>query len=433
MGRSDFTRARVDDEGLRLRVESAITVPVGRSPKVNQVDGSDLLFGVSTTYSRLVYADNSLVKDWARWLTDGSQRSNGAGLVLTLNRGSPIEVTSAKEILQKHGIDAVVSTAEGDVAVRYADMVKLLKKQNDESKTQGRARKYLALLDDDIFFPSVGKLLQKLSKFNSEKEYYIGAPSERTDWVFDDYEAFTYGGGAVFLTVPLVDRLAQSTCLKDIIRDDEVGDQWDMMLYNCVSQTGDMELQVLPSFYNPEEEYLFGERGVIENEGYGGGLQALTLHHYKNTHRFEAGQGHLVTDICGEDCFLQRFLFKDDWVLVNGYSMTHYPEGVEAMSLKERLRTQQPREDHRTEVSNKVIIDAPDRPSDLSVVGWRGRRKTWRLLDSTVRENGEVWQAYVNRRGAGGPEFDDRKKEDILHEEEEKSDLDSLVVLIWEP
>ncbi len=115
----------------------------------------------------------------------------------------------------------------------------------------GHGRKFFALVDDDIFFPSMGKLLQKLNRFNAGKEYYIGAPSERTDWVFDNNQAFTYGGGAVFLTVPLAEKPAQQPCLKQIIRDDEAGDQWDMTLFNCVEQSGEMDLQVLPKLLRP--------------------------------------------------------------------------------------------------------------------------------------------------------------------------------------
>ncbi len=70
--------------------------------------------------------------DWERWLTDGNRTTNGAGLLLTLNHASESEVTRAMEVLRERGIEAVVSASEGDVAVRYADLVGQLKKQNDE-------------------------------------------------------------------------------------------------------------------------------------------------------------------------------------------------------------------------------------------------------------------------------------------------------------
>jgi len=83
-GAGDFARARLDDEKLPLRVEKAISLPMLRSPRPDELDASALLFGISTTFSRLSYANYSLVGDWARWLTDGRGRSNGATLLLAL-------------------------------------------------------------------------------------------------------------------------------------------------------------------------------------------------------------------------------------------------------------------------------------------------------------------------------------------------------------
>ena len=439
MSRSGFARVRADDENLRLGIQGPIKLPVAKSHKINEIDGSEMLFAISTSFSRLIYADNELVRDWGRWLTDGNKKSNGAGLILTLNRASATNVATAKEILAASGIDAVVFAAEGDVATRYAELAHKLKKHSDENAAAGKRRKYLALVDDDVFFPSMAKLQQKLYRFNSDKEYYICAPSERTDWVFDNNQAFTYGGGAVFLTTPLLDKLVQQTCLKQIIRNDEAGDQWDMMLWHCVEQSGGLDLQVLPTFYDPREDFLYGDQGIILNEGYAQGLQALSLHHAQNTHRFDAGRGHLVADVCGEACFLQRFHFRDDWVLVNGYALTHYSEGVEAMPLRAKAPSPENNnqdEERRTDVSAKLVIDAPDRPEDLSVVAWRGRKKTWKFLDAAVRDNGEVWQAYVNRRSANllpEGEYDDRQPGDIVESEEEQSKEDSVIVLVWQP
>jgi hypothetical protein len=131
MSRGGFAKARVEDENLRLGVQGPIKLPVARSSKINEIDGSEMLFAISTSFSRLIYADNELVRDWGRWLTDGNKKSNGAGLILTLNRASQTDVTKAKEILAENGIDAVVFAAEGDVATRYAELVHKLKKQND--------------------------------------------------------------------------------------------------------------------------------------------------------------------------------------------------------------------------------------------------------------------------------------------------------------
>jgi hypothetical protein len=438
MSPNDFTRVRVDDGDLVLKVNKAVKVTANRSPRPSDVDASVLLFGVSTSYQRLVYRDHALLRDWQRWLTDGRGKANGAEIVVTLHQASMEEVAEVKGALQGFGIEGTVLASDetADAAGRYAELLYMLRRRNDALGEEGRAKDFLALVDDDVFFPSMAKLLERLRKFNPKKEYYLGAPSERSDWLVENNATLTYGGGAIFMTTSMAETASDLACLSssDV---DLSGDQWDMHLYNCVSQNTKIELQVLPSFYNPLEDELYGEQGVI-HEGYSGGDQAFTLHHYRNFHRFEAGKGHLVTSICGEDCFLQRFRFKDNWILVNGYTITHYPEGVDALPLTKnsKLLKQQYHDAKATVVNERLVIHPQERSGDIKVVAWRGEKKTWRLLESSVRENknGEVWQAYINKKGGGGSgELDDRLESDIVNSEEGRSDADSVIVLIWEP
>ena len=442
----DFTKARGGDEERELRPEKSVKLPVTKSARGRQVDASALMFGISTTYQRLTYADNSLVKDWERWLTDGNGDSNGGSLLLTLHQASKDEVARAGGVLRSLGIDATVlrSVDSGDATSRYIELLHLLKKYSGAFVGGGQTKHYLALADDDVFFPSMSKLVEKLSKFGPTEEYYIGAPSDRSDWVVENNKTFTYGGGAVFLTMPMTNKISQLPCLQQDKRDEQSkkSAQWDLSLYDCVTSQSKANLQVLPSYHAPEDEEAYGDRG-ISNQGYAAGIQPLTLHHYKNWHRFEAGKGHLVTSVCGEECFLQRFRFRDDWILVNGYAISHYPDGVDALPLRKQAResskSMAPEDGEGVEekvvVGSRLVVDKPDRPSDMRVVAWRGRKRTWRLLDAKVGPNGEVWQAYVKRRGGGNwfGEGEGRLPGDTVHAEEEKTDLDSVIVLIWEP
>jgi hypothetical protein len=445
----DFATVRAHDKGLRLQVDrSALVLPVAGSAKAGAVDASGLLFGISTTYSRLTYLDNSLIKDWERWLTDGKGNSNGAGLLLTLQKTSTQEIERVEEKLRSMGIDATVLLADGTGESAYVDLVHKLKDHVAAGK-----RRYMALVDDDIFFPSMGQLVKRLSKFDPSKEHYIGAPSERADWLIESDRTLTYGGGAVFLTAPMLERLAQLPCLHEPAKKPKVsgssslqtgGEQWDLLLYECITGNTEVDLHVLPSFYNPEEEQLYSDRDrrVLVAEGYASGAQAqppLTLHHYKNVHRFEAGRGHLVTSACGEACFLQRFRFKDDWILVNGYTLSHYPDGVDTVTLKKESKKQKldEEDDQKVVFGKRIVVDGADADAEegVKVVAWAGRKRTWRLLDARVGEGGEIWQAYVKRRGGGNSfgEIDERPQGDAIHAEEETTDKDSVVLLIWKP
>lgn len=450
----DFVSARVQDADLRLALEEEdkLKLPVAGA-KGKAVDASKLLFGVSTTYSRLAYANHELIRDWESWLTDGNGKSNGAHLLLTLHKSTlQDEMDEVTETLQSYGIDATVLLSKGgdDSASRYIDLLQELKSHS----TTLAGKTFVGLVDDDVFFPSMGRLVQKLSKFNADKEYYIGAPSERSDWAIDNNKTVTYGGGAVFLSLPMIDQLAQSKCLTKSKRtaDDEeapqthsqdfhIGAQWDLQLYECITKHTSVDLHVLPSFFNPEDGELYSEDGTPIDEGYASGAQPLTLHQYRNVHRFDAGKGYLVARACGEDCFLQRFRFKDDWVLVNGYTLSHYPDGVDAVPLKKKKKgTKKPspedddEENQKVVVGKRLVVDKDDQSgNDAKAIAWAGRKRTWRLLDARVGDAGEIWQAYVKRKDGGNSFEDARAPGDRVHAEEERTDKDSIVVLIWQP
>lgn len=450
----DFVNTRVADADLRLGLEDGekLKLPVAGA-KGAAVDASTLLFGVSTTYERLAYADHELIRDWQSWLTDGNGKSNGASLLLTLHKTTTKdELEEVEETLRSFGIDATVQLSKGgdDSTSRYIDLLQELKSHSATLK----GKTFIGLVDDDVFFPSIGKLIQKLSKFHPDKQYYIGAPSERSDWAVDTNKTITYGGGAVFLTLPMVEQLVKSPCitsdtasplttdLKTRVssprtQEFHTGVQWDIQLYECITKHTSTDLHVLPSFFNPEKGELYSAAdgtGPID-EGYASGTQPLTLHQYRNVHRFEAGKGHLVTRICGEDCFLQRFLFKDDWVLVNGYTLSHYPDGVDTVSLKHKKTSAQAEGDDGQKVvlGKRLVVDSDQSDEDPKAIAWAGRKRTWRLLDARVDESGEIWQAYVKRKDGGNQFEDSRIPGDRIHAEEERTDKDSIVVLIWKP
>ncbi|KAI1107755.1 glycosyltransferase family 31 protein [Jackrogersella minutella] len=425
----DFQRVRTDDERLDLHAEKSVTLSVTKSATPDQVDASSLLFGISTSFDRLTYGNSSLIHDWARWLTDGKGVPNGASLVLTLHRATDSEVSHISSKLRSIGIDAIVLPAEEaqDSTARYLDLVHLLSRRKDELLTEEYEKKYLALVDDDVFFPSLGKLLSRLSKYSPRKKFYLGLPSEQADWTVENDVTLTYGGGVVFLTPPMADAVSKLPCLNttapsSAARAESKRGQWDAMLYTCIATHTSSQLHILPSLSTP----LSPQTGAA----YTSDVQPLTLHHYKQRHRFEAGKAHLLTSLCGEDCFLQRFFFRDDgWVLVAGHSISAYPDGVaiEPAPLTDR--------DPENKVGERLVLAAQPVPADRKLVSWAGAKRTWRLLDSRAGLDGAVWQAYVRHRGSAAAyaDEDDRLPEDdTVHTLEGPADVDSVVVLIWE-
>ncbi|KAI1136998.1 glycosyltransferase family 31 protein [Hypoxylon sp. FL0543] len=452
-----FQRVRADDEQLDLRAEKPIQVSVAKSPKPDQVDASALLFGISTSYDRLTYGNSSLISDWARWLTTGNGTSNGASLVLTLHGATTREINLISSTLHEAGIDAVVlptEDAQGSTA-RYMDLVNLLTHRRGELQGEGREKKFLALVDDDVFFPALGQLLSRLSKYDARKKFYIGLPSERSDWVVENNVTLTYGGGAVFFTPEMLNAVSRLPCLNTTTRtqtrthssptphvEPRTG-QWDEALYTCITSSSDTKLHLLPSLYAPSDDL------AVPRTGYASGAHPLTLHHYKHRHRFEPGKAHLVAALCGESCFLQRFFFRGDgWVLVNGHSVAQYPDGVDVLPATSPLSPPRSKgattknknqSENIARVDEHLVLDREDTPErrvrDRKVVSWAGPKRTWRLLDARAGSGGEVWQAYVKRRGSPasyGDEDDGLPEGDTVHTQDGPSDVDSVIVLIWE-
>ncbi|KAL7628108.1 hypothetical protein AAE478_002305 [Parahypoxylon ruwenzoriense] len=442
MSRDDFQRVRVDNERLNLHAEEAARVSVIRSTTPDRLDASSLLFGISTSYDRLTYANGSLIGDWARWLTDGKGNSNGASLVLTLHRAGRSDINYVSSELREVGIDAVVLPAESssqDSTARYLDLMRLVVHRRDELlREEGREKKFLALVDDDVFFPSLGKLLATLSKYDAAKKLYLGLPSERSDWTVENNITLTYGGGAVFFSPPMSDVVVQLPCINGTAQasnhysEIRTG-QWDEALYNCVTTHTDEKLYILPSLYAPGGD----ESNGLPRTSYDDGVQALTLHHYRHRHRFEPSKAHLVTSLCGEACFLQRFFFRaDGWILVNGHSISQYPDGVDVLLPPPPPPPKSNNNDGQrgTRIGERLVIDK-DVEFEMQrrrVVSWAGTKRTWRLLDARAGPRGEVWQAYVKRRGPSSAAPDDGDG-DTVHTQDGPSDVDSVIVLIWEP
>ena len=403
-----------------ILAQRQLEVPVPGSPLPEQIDASDFLFGISSTYERVVAEEYAIVKDWARWLTGGGRYGNGATFVLVLDQATENQIDELYESLAKFGIDAYVTTSLSPMSTarRYFEMIKVMKSFSTILAQNGQNKKWFGLLDEKIFLPNLSYLQDRLFSYNSEAEMYMGLPSEKTDWAIGSGYVTTYGGGAIFLTRPAVSHISNLPCIgADDSDKSSEGKGWDSLLQDCLVKHTDLTMTVLPSFYSPSDDDEYSTRA----DSYETGIQPLTLHHYEERHQVNPSMAHLVTDVCGEACFLQRYRFSDDWVLVNGYSITEYPDGLTIGDKPISVTGRTTPEHNSLQILGRVKVDedAIHRKS----LTWKGRRNVWRLLDSAVGKNGAVWQAYVKRGAADDTPSFKRSESDIM---------DSVIVLIWE-
>ncbi|KAK1962412.1 hypothetical protein LY78DRAFT_586692 [Colletotrichum sublineola] len=420
-----FRNLRWDDENVGLKTGEAVSVtPVPKSPSPGGVDASSLLFGVSTSYNRLKYDGDSLIRDWQRWLTD-DRGPNGATIVVTLHQATSRQAWEIQQKLQDAGIDAAVVPLNKDLdnTSRYLDMITVLLDVNKALAEQGHPKQYLGLVDDDIFFPTPQQLVARLSKFDASSPYYFGLPSERSDWFVKNDTAVTHGGGAVFFTPPAALIVSHLPCRPP---EGFAGNytRWDSVLHDCVGNHTDLPFHVLPSFYSPADALY-----TMQASAYDIGVSPLTLRHSRSRHGLNPSRAHLVASVCGEACFLQRFQFGDSWVLVNGHSITHYCSGLDVVPMRGDAELLGPMQyGHEAEMPLGEGIVLSETEERKEVVTWKGMRNVWQFLDAVaVGERGEVWQAYVKRRGTSG--FMEGEVDD---EDGDGDHLDSVIVLVWE-
>ena len=379
-------------------------VNVSRSSRPDTVNASDLLFGISTTYGRLTDPVTSPIKEWAHWLTDGSGKSNGAGLILRLVDASPEELDEAALQMKAVGIDVKVYAADSSIemAKRYLSLLPDL--YNDDSRER---RKYLAMGDDDTFYPSMQALLDRLSEFDHTVDLYLGALSEDINNV-QRHGSQAFGGAGVFFSVPLAGKIANhfeecSTQEKIDQSNTGWGPQGDVLLRRCLFEHSEVTLTMIRELHQLD---IMGDPAGF----YEAGLQPLSLHHFKGGiwHRAYPYEGSQVIRACGEDCFLQRFQTNDDFIISNGFSVAYYPKGID-FNLHQVERTFGAAPDDFG--WNLDFSFGPQRRNLL----WTGRKVAWELRESLVQEDKSVRQTYIRKSddyrwiyGEGGPRMFDK-------------------------
>ena len=430
---------------MDLYAKKRMELPVPSSPLLGKVDASDFLFGVTTTYARVRDRDYAMIKAWSRWLTDGHHHSNGASLVVMLNQARTEELDEVDQMLQATGVDCWVTTTNEPMSLarRYFELGRILKTFAANLAANGQDKRWFGLVEDDVFFPSLSHLRDRLFSYNTDGEFYIGLPSERLDWESTGESTTTYGGGAVLLTRPAISLMPNLPCFQSDPKASFKSKRWDELLYDCVMRNTQLDMHVLPGFYSPTDDFFDPNLDSYET-----GQRPLLLRRYAERHLLNINKAHLVTNVCGESCFMQRYLFRDNWVLVNGISIAHYPGGVKVNRRdgpgpekrseetaggvhgggKEEPSSaaSEPTEDkevveeeHKapaTVTPARVIVDNQE-DEDKAALAWSGDKDIWRLVDSAISNDKAVWQVYVKRADKKDPKA---------------SQKDSVIVLIWE-
>ena len=376
-----------ENQALHCKDPLVLDVPVF---PYTPVDASHIVFGMSTTLERL----NESTVQIVRWLAHTRAR-----LFVVIRKpddkptpksAAVIEVQSQMRRLGMN-VTLVSPLKKSDSYPECVfSLVKIMYHNRDFNT------KWITLIDDDTFFPSIPSLLSMLAKYNHTELYYIGAVSEDW-WSVTRYGLMAFGGAGIFLSIAMAEVLDDKyqACREDI----HPAAGGDERVMRCVYTHTTTKLTNVPELHQID---VWGDlSGMYES-----GRLPLSLHHWKGS-EYPVWMMNMVTDICG-DCFLQRWQFGSKTVLSNGFSIAQYPLGrqVDDLDMNKAEQTWEAR-------TAKDSVN-PGTAHSLSPARRKLRldeeKLQYRLIHSDIIDGG-VKQAYL-RRGKYG-------------------DVDTLLVLFW--
>ncbi|KAI4209917.1 MAG: hypothetical protein LQ351_007202 [Letrouitia transgressa] len=280
-----------------------------------RINASHLYFGMATTLERL----EDTIPSISRWLA-----YTQAKLFVIIRKPEegpwpkPEEVSQRQARLRKDGLDVSLVPPMSKDEIYTENFFSLAKIMYSSRKNN---TEWFILMDDDTFFPSMTSLVSMLRKYDATQQYYVGGLSEKW-WSVARYGYMAFGGAGIFLSRALAKTIDQvyETCQGEMHK----AAGGDERVMRCVYEHTDIKLTNEPGLHQMD---IGGDYSGI----YESGRILLSLHHWKGG-SYPVDLMSLVADICG-DCVFQRWLFRHDTVLSNGYSIATYPKGEHAEGL----------------------------------------------------------------------------------------------------
>ncbi|KAK0111306.1 hypothetical protein ONS95_001677 [Cadophora gregata] len=288
---------------------SAVTVPqmaplILNVPIAPEADTGIFSFGMATTVPRI----QDSISGISHWLSHSKTQ---------LHVLAPADANAAIVEIQmrKDYMNVSIHAVEASFARRYISLIDKLYKERSANT------RWLVLVDDDTFFPSLASLASHFTQnYDSDIPVIVGAMSDDLR-VIEMYGMSASGGGGVFISIPLAEKLLQqrvwSKCLA------LPNNEGDELLDNCLNKY----TQIRPIFDHMLHQMdIYNGEGSSPEAGYlESGRKLLSIHHWKTWYDFNVSLGAAVAVATGDEAIFQRWLFEGDTVLSNGYSVVEYP------------------------------------------------------------------------------------------------------------
>ncbi|KAK4151045.1 glycosyltransferase [Chaetomidium leptoderma] len=367
-----------------------------------------LLFGVASSYERL----QESLPVFAHWLS-----GTGAQLVVVVsdadNQHHKHDLPALEALYRQYNIAATMMAPKLKQSLPRVGMTADTKLSSPAAVEQLHfllirdmlematpQTQWLGVLDDDTFFPALHPLSLTLRQHDHMRPRWLGVLAD--NWVsIKSWGFMAYGGAGTFLSVPLakqLDPLLERCILETAIP------SGDGMLKDCIHTHSTTKLTLVDGLY--QHDIRGDASGFFES-----GRRVLSLHHWKSWYRAPVDKMAAITAVCG-DCFLQRWRFGGDTLLANGYSISVYRDGLDALDL-DRIEGTFDEVDDRYD-----FVYAPFRPRLAP-----DEKKSYRLVavDDGAAEKGgqqQFRQVYVHRASR-----EDRPRVEAV---------DEVVELVWE-
>ncbi|PGH26393.1 hypothetical protein AJ80_01891 [Polytolypa hystricis UAMH7299] len=293
---------------------SVVDVNVGTDVDVK--DTEMMLFGLATTIERLNRMLPSLMYSYGH---------TKASLLVLVPKDTK-DIASHETYFRSRGLDVTLKASPLKFTARYFGLVEAF---TEHIKKNRPNTTWVGWVDDDTFFPSLGRIAKRLADLDSGKKHYIGALSEASGQV-DIFGHIAFGGAGVFVSKTLLEKLVE---VYDKCQDfsEQPGDQ---KLAQCIDKQCGTRLTIWDSLYQMD---MRGEPdGVFES-----GRIIDSLHHWNSWYNKDVVKMSSVAAAAGRDSVLRRWRFDEKeiidpetgtkkhsfWVLTNGYSIIRYMAG----------------------------------------------------------------------------------------------------------
>lgn len=315
-----------ETQSMFPRCSSEVTIDVPEFRSHAHTPTSSLMLGVATTLKRI---EESL-PTFSRWLS----RTGSPLLVLLVDQ--PNLDDKAEDVLRVYtlasdlGIEIILEpyhstfAADSEGLKNFGLATVLDKHRREETK-------WFGIIDDDTFFLSLPRMVEALKPYDPEKPWYIGALTEGHTRV--SKEGFkAWGGAGFFVSPPLMQQLAEQS-VQCIHLDKFFG---DILWRDCITEITSPTVHLTEMRGLNQMDLWHDLSGWYE----AGFTPILTVHHWKSWHFFPINVAHIVSDVAGPDSVLQRYLFDNNTVFTNGYSIAQYPKGLPDLHLVELTMTE---------------------------------------------------------------------------------------------